>query len=287
MATSDVPQQGESRYYTDAENAGELARLNRQARMFTQETGGLFPKELDLAPIRDVLDIACGPGTWALDVAQAYPQMKVTGIDISQLMISFANSTASGQDLPNAHFQVMDVTKPLDFPSGSFDLINARTIGVFMPTATWPKLLAECKRLLRDGGVLVLTEGEMPLTTSLSFERLTEMTTRALHAIGQSFSPDGRHMGTTVVLSRLLREAGFQQIRQEWYASDFSIGTDLYKDFFYPNFVTSYQIGQPFLVKLGVTTQEEVTQLYNRMLVEICANDFCAIANGLKTWGRK
>jgi len=76
----------ETTYFIDAENVAEMARLAHQDRLLTKEMGGLFPPQLDLSTIHNVLDIGCGPGGWVLDVAQAHPIISVTGIDISHIM---------------------------------------------------------------------------------------------------------------------------------------------------------------------------------------------------------
>src|SRR5437660_12012298 len=111
MAPSDAPLEEEGgTYFTDTENAAEMARLVRQSHPITKVLGRLFPQELDLNTIHDVLDVACGPGTWALEVAQTYPQMRVTGFDISRRMIDYARSIATTEGKPNAHFRVMDAT---------------------------------------------------------------------------------------------------------------------------------------------------------------------------------
>src|SRR5215472_6378408 len=109
--------------------------------------------------------------------------MEVVGIDISQTMISYARTQAQVQRLDNAHFQVMDATKPLDFPDLSFDLVNARLIG-FFPKAVWPSLLQECVRITLPGGIIRLTEIEMGvcgITDSTAVEQLNALVTRALH----------------------------------------------------------------------------------------------------------
>src|SRR5438876_6806405 len=124
-------------YVVDAENAAEMARLVRQARMLSQHLG-LFPAQLDLAQSYHILDIGCGPGEWALQIAQRFPGSRVTGIDISDLMITYARSTAESLHIANVEFQVLDARQPLALPDASFDLVNARFIVGFMSTTRWP-----------------------------------------------------------------------------------------------------------------------------------------------------
>src|SRR5713226_9162939 len=112
----------ESTYIIDPESAAEMARLMNQDRLITDGMGGLFPERQDnLTGIHDILDIACGPGGWVLSTAHAYPEINVVGTDISRTMIQYAKAQARAQGLDNAHFSVMDVLKPLEFPDSSFD----------------------------------------------------------------------------------------------------------------------------------------------------------------------
>src|SRR5712692_6187491 len=145
MATNDP--QSENTYIIDAENAAEMARLMVQDRLLTKRMGGLFPERSDLFGIHDILDIACGPGGWVLDVARTYPTVQVVGVDISTIMVAYARALTATDQLTNARCRVMNVLKPLDFPDSSFDLVNARTISGFMPPAAWPALMQECLRI--------------------------------------------------------------------------------------------------------------------------------------------
>ena len=63
------PPANNNTYFIDAEDAAEMARLTHQDRLLTKGMGGLFPDSFDLSEVHDILDIACGPGGWVLDVA--------------------------------------------------------------------------------------------------------------------------------------------------------------------------------------------------------------------------
>jgi ubiquinone/menaquinone biosynthesis C-methylase UbiE len=279
-----MPATPRTTYFVDAENAGEMARLLKQARFATIGLSGLFPRQLDVSSVHDVLDLACGPGEWVLATASAYPTMRVTGIDQSTVMAQFARFIS--QTVLTVNFEVMDLFAPLTFPDESFDLVHARFIAGFMPTAAWPKLLRECRRLLRPGGVLLLVEGEMVLTTSPAVEQLSAYFTQALRAVGQSFSPDGKHLGITPVLRRLLTEADFHSCRHEAAAIEHSAGTDFHQSL-YEDYYVAFHLMQPFLVRAGVATYEELMPLYHRMLEEMRADDFCSLAFLLQAWGHK
>src|SRR5260370_27946624 len=155
----DNPQSRKGDYFSDTESAAEKARLLHQDRLITKGMNGVLSGLEDISSMRDILDIACGPGGWVLDVALEYPAIEVMGIDISQQMIDYANTQAQAQGFNNASFSVMDVTRLLDFPDNSFDLVNARFLG-FLPKVAWPKLVQECLRITRPAGLIRRTRGE-------------------------------------------------------------------------------------------------------------------------------
>jgi SAM-dependent methyltransferase len=276
-------------YVIDAEHAAELARLMQQDRLLTAAMGGLLPEFPDGPPLPAggrVLDLACGPGGWALELAFAFPKVEVIGVDLSRQVIEYARAQAWSRGLGNAQFQVGNVMEPLAFPDGSCDLINGRLLLGFMRPAAWPRLLSECRRLLKPGGVIRLTEAEWGLTTSPAAERFSALFAEALKRVGQSFSPDGRHIGITPVLPRLVRQAGFVEVRLRATAIEWSMGTEMH----YPSFkdaLIALELLQPFLVKAGVATQAELEQLYQQAVAEMQQEDFCAVGTLLTVWGRQ
>ena len=286
MAEEQETSQGDGTYFIEAENAAEMARLINQDRILTRCMGGLFPPQLDLSNVHDVLDIACGPGGWALDVARSHPDKRVTAIDISQIMTAFARYQAREQELYNAHFVVMDALKPLDFPDNSFDFVNARLISGFMRRNLWPTFVQECARVTRPGGITRLTDYEANVSTSFAVDRLSEMVTKAMHKAGQSFSPSGWQVSLTPMLGKFLRDAGYQHRQRMAHVLDSSAGTEEQLSQ-YQNGMAFFKLIQPFLVKTGQTTPEEAEALYQRALEEMMAPDYCSLYYFLSAWGEK
>jgi ubiquinone/menaquinone biosynthesis C-methylase UbiE len=239
--------------------------------MLTKGLEDLFPATFDTASARTILDLGCGPGGWVQEVAFAYPQLEVTGMDISQSMVAYATMQAKVQGLENAHFTMGDLLEPLNFPDESFDLVNARLIA-FLPKEAWPRLMQECRRILRPGGTICLTEMEW-LTNSPACEKLYSMFTRSLKLAGQGFSPDGRLIGITPMLGSFLQGAGFQNSYLSAHVLDFSYGTQAFESI-YENWKTLYKSLQPFILSLGVGTQEEMDEAYQQMHVEMLLETF-------------
>ncbi len=269
-------------YVLNPESTAEMFRLIRQDAFITKEAGGLLPERSDLSTIHNVLDVACGPAGWAIDLAYANPHMHVTGVDISQKMINYANM----RKLPNTTFHVMNVLHGLAFPDASFDLVNARLIFSFMPPSAWSALLQECLRVTRPGGLIRLTEWEYPFTNAPACEKMNGFFTQAFQRAGQSFSPDGRHLCVTPMLEPFLRDTGYKNIQQRAFASNFSWGSEAYEAVREIN-ETGYLLIQPFLLKMGITTEEELAQLYRQGLQEMRSSTFRGMAFYLTVLGEK
>lgn len=276
----------EDTYVLDPEDATEMARLINQHVLITKHMGGLFPQEVDLTAVNTVLDLACGPGGWVLDVAYAYPEKEIVGVDISQMMVHYAQTRAWSQGLNSASFGIMNILKPFDFADNSFDFINARLlVGVLSPS-DWPNVIEECKRVLRPGGILRLTDADdLGITNSAALEQLTELGSAAARKAGRAFFSRGRNVGTMVMLGRFLREAGFQDMRQQAHMIDWSAGTEAFA-MQYDNARIVLHLGKPFLQGMGVLSQERFDELYEQALIEMNVAEFSAVMVFLSAWGK-
>ncbi len=277
----------ENSYIMDSESATEMARLMIQNHATTMALGGLFPERRDdLEGCDRILDIGCGPGGWVLDVAQKYPDKQVVGLDISNLMIRYARAQAFSQRLENAEFTVMNALEPLQFDDNSFDLVNARFIVGFVARNAWLPLLKECLRVLRPGGLIRLTEGDLGTSTSTSYDELGMMIPTLLKVSGLSFSPDGRSVGIIPVLPRLLREAGFKELGKMAHVIVNAPG-EPGSSMWIEDFKVTTQTLLPVLVKLQITTLEKFNQLYEQAMLDTLSPEFSALLYFVTLWATK
>lgn len=267
-------------------NTMEIARLVQQDYLFASGMGGLFPRQIDLSCVHRVLDLACGPGGWTLEVARTYPKLQVVGIDASNHMIEYAQAQAWVQQMKNVEFRRMNVLEALDIPDNAFDVINAQFIVSFLPKDAWPRLIQECLRITHPGGVLRLTEAEMSFSNSAACERLNSLFASAIHTMNRGFSPHGWHLSITPMLSYFLREGGYENVQSAAHTFDYSTGMKAH-DAFYQNFILSYQRLKPFLLQANVCTSEEFEQLFEQAKVEMSSETFCGVCFYLSTWGTK
>src|SRR6266496_6866479 len=286
MTTPVNPPKSGNVYISDSESGAEMARLLDQDRLVTKGMGGLFPERSnDFTGIHLVLDAACGPGGWALEVAFKHPDIEVVGFDISQAMIDYANTQARVQGLENAIFRVMNLLKPLDFSDNSFDLSNVRFVN-FLPAAIWPSFVRELARITRPGGFIRLTESEWwYFTTSPVLETLNSMVIKAIQVQG-GYSQTGRFTGILPILGSLLRDVGCININLVSHVIDYSFGTEAHEGFRRDASVV-FKLFQPFIIRMQVARQSELDDLYNQMILEMLQDDFCGLMMPLTALGEK
>jgi ubiquinone/menaquinone biosynthesis C-methylase UbiE/cytosine/adenosine deaminase-related metal-dependent hydrolase len=105
-----------------------------------------------LPPIanRDVLDVGCGTGRWLQLLSPLSPN-SLTGIDPSPAMLAHARTRLA----PSVTLHQSDATQ-LPRPDRSTDLILASFVLSYLPDL--PCFAAECARILRPGGHLLLSD---------------------------------------------------------------------------------------------------------------------------------
>lgn len=143
------------------ETKAALAGLFTRAAATYGEVGpGYFGQGLiarmRLAPGMHVLDVACGRGAALFPAADAVGSAGwVTGIDLSDGIVTATNGEIAQRGVHNASAQVMDAEQ-LAFPDGAFDAVSCALALFFMPHRA--AALAEFHSVLRaDGRVGIST----------------------------------------------------------------------------------------------------------------------------------
>ncbi len=273
-------------YIIDIESAAETARLVEQDKLFTEAMGGLFPEQPDLSSVERILDLACGPGKWAVDVAFTYPDWIVTGVDLSRTMIKYARAIAQSQGISNVGFFIQNIKKPLFFDDASFELINGRFLAGVLDQDSWPVLLAECQRVLTPGGILRLTEIEVGVSSSPALQTLSLYLYNRFQEDCRTFSADGSSLGIAHMLGPLMQNAGFERVRKRAFLTDMSHDSPLYVSSLREAEIT-FALLKPYLLRSGLSSEQEYQHLYQQMLIEMQQEYFTAISFGLTVWGMK
>ncbi len=271
-------------FVQDRSSQEELERLRVQDELLTRSMGGVLPEQPDATGYQRVLDVGCGTGGWLIEAAKTYPTMgRLVGVDISPRMLASARQHAQVERVADrVQFQAMDALRMLEFPTGTFDLVNQRLGLSYLRKWDWPKLLREVQRVTRAGGVVRLTESDIATSSSPAFSRLCRCAQEAFFQAGHFVSPT--HDGITNVLASLLEQAGLQQIQTRSYVLDYRAGT--------PEgaaFVADMQSGMrtlaPFLRK-WTRLPDEYETLCQQALAELQQPETVTTLRLLTAWGR-
>jgi SAM-dependent methyltransferase len=167
----------------------------------TTDESNEIPRSLGITPAAKVLEIGCGSGRYALQVA-ARMGCSVLGLDMNEPGIRNANRLASEQNLSaRTRFEVADCSKPLPLNEDSFD--GAFSNDVLCHIRDRPAVLAELFRVLKPRANFLFSDA-LVIGGMVSHQELA-----ARSSIGYYlFSPPGEN-------ERLLKQAGFRALKVE------------------------------------------------------------------------
>lgn len=104
-----------------------------------------------------ILDLGCGTGSMTLMLKQAFPRAQVVGLDLSPYMLTVAEDKAKQQQQRIEWKHAL--AENTGYPTHHFDLVTAALLFHETPTSIAKQILAECWRILRPGGQLVILDG--------------------------------------------------------------------------------------------------------------------------------
>jgi len=149
-----------------------------------------------MQPGDQVLDVGCGTGTLAMEVARRVGHTgRVAGVDPGTEQITCARRKAARRNVP-IDFQI-GVIEHLPFSDQTFDVVLSTLMMHHLQDSLKRQGLSEIARVLKPGGCLVIAD----------FKRKQERQSRALlfHAGGSSIGD----------LEALVSDAGFQHLETE------------------------------------------------------------------------
>jgi SAM-dependent methyltransferase len=186
-----------------------------QTSWTTTEESKEIPMTLGLTRNSYVLEVGCGSGRYALEVAGTVG-CRVLGVDINGPGIETANQLAEAQNMSaQVRFENCDVSKKLPFDDAMFDAVFANDVLCHIPGR--PGLMRELFRVVREGGRFLFSDA-LIIGGTISHQEIASRSSIGYYL----FSPPGEN-------ERLLEHEGFRllsvtdtskraaAIAQRWY----------------------------------------------------------------------
>lgn len=189
-------------------------------RMF-QPLAGVLLDAVAVAPGERVLDVATGPGTVArVAAARVGPSGSVTGVDISEAMLTVARAKPAVEDGAPITWVESSACPLVGIEDGSFDVVTCQQGLQFFPDRAGG--LAELRRALAPGGRVAIatwaSQDQSPLFAAV---------TAALREVLGDDIADGYRNGPwglsdPIALRSLLAAAGFTDVEVRSHGFDTS-----------------------------------------------------------------
>jgi ubiquinone/menaquinone biosynthesis C-methylase UbiE len=130
----------------------------------TREIATALAPLLRASDKRHLLEVGCGPGFYARRFAALYPDLEITGIDLSEPLLTRARQQARRSQLHNCRFLRADALSLTDFP-GQVDAVIASRL--FLILSQRIAALSAIYRALRPGGLCFVAEPQSELLASV------------------------------------------------------------------------------------------------------------------------
>lgn len=132
---------------------GDIEQRPKAVELFSDITG------------KKILDAGCGTGYVARMLANAGAQTE--GCDISNEMLDLAKKSELSEPL-NIMYKIEDILNLKQYENESFDGILSVGVMIHHPIENWEKFITASKRVLKKGGVLVISVEHPFLFTPMS-----------------------------------------------------------------------------------------------------------------------
>lgn len=231
-------------------------RLNLQHHLLKVAASGNYRAPLRQAP-RAILDVACGTGIWARELAAQYPRARVVGFDYDRTPLDRALEVLGpGDQFPtNFRFVEANMFERFPFEDGEFDYTFSRFLVVATPTDKWSHITREMLRVTRQGGYVEMVDmQQFPVTQSPAYNRLLE-------AAADLVQKRGMQTGVGNSLKGYLEAAGLRQVQER----AFRVGTgrqgNRQQRLLIADLLSGHRNLKGALVKLGYFSETEFDEL--------------------------
>lgn len=122
------------------------------------EATQLLLHRLQLKGNERVLEIGCGTGGSLVLLKKNYPNIQLTGLDISSLMVEKARQRLKWCSISDVEVIALEKEKDFPFENQSFDLVLLESVLGILPKNELEDLLSKVDMILKKNGRLALNE---------------------------------------------------------------------------------------------------------------------------------
>jgi ubiquinone/menaquinone biosynthesis C-methylase UbiE len=178
-------------------------RMTAAMDAYARARGIEIAERLDFSQTRHLLDLGCGPGTYAMAIVQRYPHIRATLLDLPGPIVEARWLAAARKIADRLEFIAADA---MDYsPEQAFDTILVSNTLHMMGPAGALELLKRCYHMLTPGGRVIVQ------AQYLHDDRVSPRWPTLLNLMLRVATPHGRNhtLGETQVW---LAQAGFQHV---------------------------------------------------------------------------
>ncbi len=244
-------------------DGGEINRLDFQHYMLRYALKGNYA-----APLRhprEILDVACGTGRWAIEMATIFPDANVVGLDLNPPP---AETGASAVRADNFTFVLGNMLEGLPFPDNSFDFVHQRRVSVALPTNQWVRQAQEMLRVTRPGGWVEIVDGDL-LPGGPGLNTINAVAEQMSQRRGMSFTNAAR-------IAEYLENAGAKQVHLQMVHLPVGHKAGRLGAMAETDYLAIYASVRAFLISQGLITEEQYNQAHAQAQAEL--------ASGTLTW---
>jgi SAM-dependent methyltransferase len=169
-----------------------------QTSWVTTEESDEIPRTLGLTPGSYVLEIGCGSGRYALQVAGTVG-CRILGLDINVFGVGTANRLAAARNMSaQVRFEICDASKKLPFGDSAFDAAFSNDVLCHLPGR--PAVLRELSRVLRPGSRILFSDA-LVIGGTISHQEIGIRSSIGYYL----FSPPGEN-------ERIIQQEGFHLV---------------------------------------------------------------------------
>jgi SAM-dependent methyltransferase len=245
-----APEVSATDVYALGRDPAESARLRRQSEELRPDSAALLDR-VGLGPGQSAIDIGCGPsGILELLAERASPGGRVVGLDADPVHVAMARQFVTDRQLPGVEIVAADA-RDSGLPSGSFDLVHARTVLVTVPEPA--VVVAGMVRLARPGGWIAGLEPDAEYSLCYPAHPAWTRMGEIFHA---AFGRNGADLLIGRRLTELYGAAGLEDIGVEARAHVYRASDS--RRTIRPDLVRSMR---PMILDMGLASERELDDL--------------------------